>query len=218
MTTFPGAPRLVQGGLVLLDPKNAHVLRVIVMQYNPDTLTRTLQAQGVGADAGDRLDALRLKGAPAETIKFDAEIDATDQLERPEQNQNAVRLGIHPQLAALETAIYPSADTVQGNIDLASLGTLEIAPAESPLTLLVWSANRVLPVRITEFSVTEEAFDPNLNPIRAKVSLGLRVLGVNDLPLGHAGASIFMAYHRSRERLAGLAPGSLGQLGVRRIA
>lgn len=217
MTTFPGSPRLVQGGLVLLDPKNAQVLRVIVLQYNPDTLIRTLQPQGVGADAGDRLDALRLKGTPAETIKFDAEIDATDQLELPERNQDAVRMGIHPQLAALETAIFPSADTVQSNIDLASLGTLEIAPAESPLTLFVWSANRILPVRITEFSVTEEAFDPNLNPTRAKVSLGLRVLGVNDLRLGHAGAGIFMAYHRARERLAGLVPGSLSQLGVRRI-
>ncbi len=217
MTTFPGSPRLIQGGLVLLDPKTAQVLRVIVLQYNPDTLTRTLQAQGAGADAGDRLDALRLKGAPVETIKFDAEIDATDQLELPEQNADAVRLGIHPQLAALETAIFPSADAIQTNIGLADLGTLEIAPMESSLTLFVWSANRILPVRITEFTITEEAFDPNLNPIRAKVSLGLRVLTVNDLRLGHKGASIFMAYHRARERLAGQVPGTLAQLGIRRI-
>ena len=61
------------------------------------------------------------------------------------------------------------------------MGTLEIVPAEAPLTLFVWSKNRMLPVRITEFSITEEAFDPALNPIRAKVSLGLRVLSVNDL-------------------------------------
>ena len=34
---------------------------------------------------------------------------------------------------------------------------------------------------MTEFSITEEAFDTNLNPIRAKISLTMRVLSVNDL-------------------------------------
>lgn len=217
MTTFPGAPRTLHAGLVLLDPRTAQVLRTVVLQYNPESLTRTLQAQGAGADAGDRLDALRLKGAPVETIKFDAELDATDQLEHPDQHRDAVEHGIHPQLAALETVIYPSADLIQSNIDLAGQGTLEIAPMESPLTLFVWSADRIVPVRVVEFTVTEEAFDPNLNPIRAKVSLGLRVLNVSDLRLGHRGAGVFMAYHRARERLAGGVSGSLAELGVRRL-
>ena len=52
---------------------------------------------------------------------------------------------------------------------------------QSPLTLFIWSKNRIMPVRLTDFSITEEAFDPNLNPIRAKVSLGMRVLSVNDV-------------------------------------
>jgi hypothetical protein len=73
------------------------------MQYNPDTLSRSLQPQAVTDDAHDRSQALRLKGPPVETIKLDAEIDATDQLEFPDQNPNAVELGIAPQLAALET-------------------------------------------------------------------------------------------------------------------
>jgi hypothetical protein len=217
MTTFPGSPRTVQGGLVFLDAQSSAIRRVVVLQYTPDTLSRTLQVQAATGDAGDRLDALRLKGAPIETIKLDAEIDATDQLEVAQQNPGTVRLGINPELAALETAIYPRADTVQANIDLASQGALEITPAESPLTLFVWSENRIVPVRITDFSITEEAFDPALNPIRAKVSLGLRVLGVNDLRLGHRGAGLFMAYHRSREQMAATVAGALTELGVRRI-
>jgi hypothetical protein len=42
---------------------------------------------------------------------------------------------------------------------------------QAPLALFVWSQHRILPVRVTDFSITEEAFDPALNPIRAKVSL-----------------------------------------------
>jgi hypothetical protein len=217
VTTFPGSPRTVRGGLVLLSPTSGQVQRVIVLQYTPETVSRTLQAQAVTGDAGDRLDALRLRGAPIETIKIDAEIDAVDQLEQPDRHQGTVRLGIHPELAALETTIYPRADDVQASITLAGQGALEIAPVESPLTLFVWSENRTVPVRITDFTVTEEAFDPALNPIRAKVSLGLRVLTVNDLRLGHRGAGIFMAYHRSREQLAATVPGALTQLGIRRI-
>lgn len=218
MTAFPRTPRVLRGGLVLLDPTSAAVLRTIVLQYNPDTLTRTLQVQGTGAQGGDRLEALRLKGPPAETIKLDAEIDASDQLEHPDQNRAAVELGIHAQLAALETIVYPPSARAQVNDALAAAGTLEIAPVEAPLTLFVWSAERVLPVRLTEFSVTEEAFDPALNPIRAKVSLGMHVLSVNDLPFAHRGASIFMAYHRRKEQLVTRAgTGSLGTLGIKGI-
>ncbi|MBL7501513.1 hypothetical protein I6A84_12805 [Frankia sp. CNm7] len=217
MTTFPGSPRTVRGGLVMLDPRGGQVQRVVVLRYTPDTLSRTLQAQAVTGDAGDRLDALRLRAAPIETIKLEAEIDATDQLELPDAHPGTVRLGITPELAALETAIYPRADDVAANLARAAEGALEIVSTEAPLTLFVWGENRIVPVRITDFAVTEEAFDPSLNPIRARVSLGLRVLGVHDLRLGHRGAGIFMAYHRSRERLAATVPGALTQLGVRRI-
>lgn len=214
---FPGSPRTVRAGLVLLDPDSGRMQRVIVLQYTPDSLSRTLQAQGAGGDAGDRLDALRLKGQPIETIKLDAEIDAADQLETPERNNTTVRLGINPELAALETMIFPRADAIQANITLAASGALEISPVQAPLTVFVWSENRIVPVRITDFSVTEDAFDTNLNPLRARVSLGMRVLTVNDLPLGHRGAGIYFAYHRSREQMAATVPGALTQLGIRRI-
>jgi hypothetical protein len=216
VTTFPRSPRLLKGGLVLIDPTTAAVQRIIVLQYNPDTLSRTLQVQAMGESA-DRSEALRLKGPPVETIKIEAEIDVTDQLELPNEGQNrvAAELGLHPQLAALETIIYPSSRQVLDNHRLAQAGTLEIAPMEAPLTLFVWSKTRILPVRVTDLSVTEEAFDPNLNPIRAKVSLGLRVLSVNDLGFSHKGGNLFMTYFQQKEQLAAkIAGGSFGTLGI----
>ena len=219
MTTFPGAPRMVKGGIVLIDPATAAVQRIVTLQYNPDTLTRTLQIQGVGAEGGDRAEALRLKGPPVETLKLDAEIDATDQLELPGQNPLAVQYGLYVQLAALETIVYPPSSQLLANNQLAQVGTLEIAPMQAPLTLFIWSKQRILPVRLTEFSITEEAFDPALNPIRAKISLGLRVLSINDLGFNHRGSSLFLTYQQQKERLAGLLPGgALSAFGIGGIA
>ena len=217
MTTFPNSPRLIKGGIVLIDPDSGAVQRIIVLQYNPDSLSRTLQIKAL-SEGGDRSEALRLTGPPVETIKIDVEIDATDQLEFPDKNQTATQLGIHPQLASLETIVYPTSDQLQTNNSLAQAGTLEIIPVQSPLTLFVWSKNRVLPVRLTDLSVTEEAFDPSLNPIRAKVSLGMRVLSVNDLDFDHRGNSLFMAYLQQKERLAAQSQGAaLNALGINRI-
>jgi hypothetical protein len=215
VTGFPGSPHLLKGGIVLIDPTTAAVIRVIALQYNPDTLSRTLQVQAMSAEGGDRLEALRLKAPPNESIKLDAEIDATDQLEFPDQNRITTEAGIYPQLAALETIVYPTSAQLQANDSLAQIGTLEIAAVEAPLTLFVWSKTRVLPIRITEFSITEEAFDTALNPIRAKISLGFRVLSVTDLSFGHKGGMLFMAYLQGKERLAAQSPGaSLSALGI----
>ena len=96
MSSFPGSPRLLRGGLVQVDPESGSVLGTIALQFNPDTLTRTLQVQATG-ETGDRSQALRLRGAAVETIKLEAEIDATDTADDPDANPDAVRLGIHPQ-------------------------------------------------------------------------------------------------------------------------
>ncbi len=217
MSSFPNSPRLVKGGIVLIDPNTSAVLRTITLQYNPDTLTRSLQIKAL-AEGGDRSEAMRLTGPPVESIKLDVELDATDQLEFPDQNANATKFGLQPQLAALETIVYPSSAQIQSNNSLAKSGTLEIIPMETPLTLFVWSKNRVVPVKLTEFSITEEAFDVKLNPIRAKVSLGMRVLSVNDLPFSHKGSSLFLAYQQQKESLAKKATGGgLNTLGITRI-
>jgi hypothetical protein len=189
---------------------------VIPLQYNPDTLTRTLQVQGVSGEGGDRVEALRLKGPAVETIKMEAEIDATDQLEFPDDNQDTVNLGIFPQLSALEAMVYPSSTHLQANNDQAQLGTLEIIPMEAPLTVFVWSKNRVMPVRLTDFSITEEAFDTSLNPIRAKVSLGMRVLSINDVNFNTKAGSLFMTYLMNKETLAKKGT-SISAFGVTKI-
>ena len=201
MSGYTRSPRIIKGGLVLIDSDSGQVQRVISLQYNPDSLSRTLQAQQVGEGA-DRSQMLRLKGPAVETFRVEAELDAADQLEFPDQHQSVVESGIAPQLAVLESLVNPTAQDLLSNNALAAAGTLEIAPMESPLPLFVWGANRIVPVRVTEFSITEEAFDPGLNPIRARVTLGLRVLSVDDLGFNHKGGSVFMAYLQAREKLA----------------
>jgi hypothetical protein len=213
MSSFPGSPRLLRGGIVLLDPKSGIVQRVIPLQYNPDSLTRTLQIKGVGPESGDRIEALRLKGPPVETFKLEAEIDATDQLEAADRQ--TTRAGLHPILATLEVLVYPPSAALQANNAAASFGTLEIVAVESALTVFVFGPKRIAPVRFTEFSITEEAFDPSLNPIRAKVSLGMRVLNIDDVGFDDKSGNLFMAYLRAKEQLATQStPGVLGALGM----
>ena len=213
MPDSPIAPRLLRSGIVLVNPETGQVIRVIGMQYNPDTLSRTLQPQTVAGDGHDRSQAFRLKGPPVETIRLEAEIDATDQLEG--QDPNATQSGIAPQLAELETLMYPSSGQLIANNSAQALGTLEITPLEAPLALFVWSKQRVIPVRITDCSITEEAFDTQLNPVRARVSLSMRVLSVDDLGFANKGGALYMIYHQNKERLAQQARGvSLPALGL----
>jgi hypothetical protein len=215
MTTFPGSPRLLKAGSVLLDARSGAIERIIVLQYNPNRLTRSLEAQTIGEGSSNRSLAMRLKGPPVETYRLEAEIDAADQLEFPNQNEAVTENGILPQLAALESLVYPkSSDLIAGHA-LAATGTLEIAPLEAPLSVMVWGKNRVVPVRVTEFSVIEEAFDPRLNPLRATVTLGLRVLSVADLGFDHRGGSLYLTYHQQLERLAQKGAGqTLSALGI----
>lgn len=210
MSRFPQAGNPVRGGFVLVSPDTGRPLKTIPFQYNPDTLTRSLQPQGIGDEPGDRLEALRLKGPPHETLKFDAEFDATD---APSDYPD----GLQPGLSALELSISPSVSQLRHEDSLASVGMLEIAPAESPLMVLVLGPRRVLPVRITEFSITEEAFDRALNPIRAKVSIGTRVLTVDDLGFDHKGGLLYLTYQQQKERFAAGFTAPLSTLGLTTI-
>jgi hypothetical protein len=217
MSTFIGTPRVLKGGIVALDPVTGAVLRIIALQYNPDTLTRSFQIKGVSGESGDRTEALRLKGPPVETIKLEVEIDATDQLETADST--ATQTGLHPLLAALETLVYPASATLQSNNSAASSGTLEIVALEASLTVFVFGPKRIAPVRITELSITEEAFDTSLNPIRAKVSLGMRVLTIDDLGFNERGGGLFMTYLQAKEQLASQSKaGAFSTLGITGIS
>ncbi|WP_328367605.1 hypothetical protein OG800_39825 [Streptomyces sp. NBC_00445] len=217
MTRYADIPKPIRSGLVVVDPDTGSPQRIIVLQFNPDTLERSLAPQaaggqggeGGGTGSGDRNEALRLKGPAEETWKFTAEIDATDQLEI------AAPDGIHPQLATLEMLVHPTTSQLREAAKQTQKGTIEITPIEMPLTLFTWGSKRVLPVRLTELSINESAFDVNLNPIRASLSIGLKVLSVSDLPAGHRGADLYMAHLAQKERLAASARGgSLGALGL----
>jgi hypothetical protein len=207
MSSFPGSPRLMKGAIVSIDTL-IPVPNVIIFQYNPDTMTRTLTAQSMSGSGGDRSEALRLKGAPTEEMSLDVEIDATDQLEKADGMATA--MGIYPQLSALEMLIYPKSAMVIANTVLLAAGTIEVIPPAAPLTLFIWGPKRILPVRLTRFSIVEEAYDTALNPIRAKVTLGLRVLSYNDLPADHPGYALFLAHQVIKETMAVV--GSVGSV------
>lgn len=199
--TAPVSPRVMKGGIVMLDPDTGIPRGTIMLQYNPDTLTRRLQPQSVGEQA-DRSEILRLKGPPIETISVAAEIDATDQLAAPVDNPLAISFGIQPQLSALEMLVYPSSVDLIVNEALTLLGTIEILPMESPLAVFVWNPKRITPVRINSIEIAEEAFDTNLNPIRAKVTLDMRVLNVNDTGFLNPAGALYMVYQIEKEALA----------------
>jgi hypothetical protein len=197
---------LLRGGLVQLTPAPPKVVNVISFQYNPDSLSRTLTPRGMGAEQGDRLETLRLTGPPKETIKLEAEFDATEEtpayVAAPYRNEVHLAVGLMPTLAALDALISPTRDQITQTTALSSQGQLEIAPVEAPLTLFVWGSKRIVPVLVTSLSITEEAFGAQLQPIRAKVSLELKVLTSNDFPPGSPGEQRYLAYRAYSEAWA----------------
>ncbi|MFE1770469.1 hypothetical protein [Streptomyces sp. NPDC059008] len=217
MTRYADIPKPIRSGIVIVDPDLGTPRRIIVLQFNPDTLERSVAPQaaggerdgGGGGSGGDRNEALRLKGPAQESWKFTAEIDATDQLDV------AAPDGIHPQLAVLEMLVQPTTAQLRAASHLSKKGTIEISPIEMPLTLFTWGSKRVMPVRLTELSVNESAFDVNLNPIRASLSIGMKILTVSDLPAGHRGAELYLAHLAQKEQLARAARGgSFAALGL----
>ena len=201
MTGFPRAPQVMKGAIVGLDIFNP-LASVVIFQYNPESMTRTLTAQTSGGQSGGsgRAEPLRLSGAPSENISLDVEIDATDQLEK--QDPISTSVGVYPQLSALEMLLYPKTASVILNTALLAVGTIEVVPPEAPLTLFIWGPARVVPVQLTSFSINEQAYDVNLNPIRASVDLGLSILSYNDFKPTHPGFAIFMAHQVVKEAMA----------------
>ena len=193
------SPLLRKGAILVMEPNTGIPIKTITLQYNPESIRRSLQPQSVG-EQPDRTEVLRLKGPPIETIHCDVEIDATDQLAAGDAD--AISLGIQPQLAAIELLLYPLSAVMIANEILSLFGTIEILPMSSWLTVFAWGKNRVTPVRITALDITEEAFDPKLNPIRAKVSLTMRVLNINDVGFISPAGALYMIYQMNKESIA----------------
>jgi len=196
-----------KGAIIGLDVFNP-VASVVVFQFNPEKLTRTLTPRTAGA-AGSIFETQRLKGPPQETIKLELRLDAADKL--AEGDGITETLGLYPQLSALETLVYPKSALVITNTVLLATGTIEVVPPTGPLTVFVWGPQRIVPVQIKEFSIEEQTFDSNLNPITAKANLTLRVLSYNDLSLTHPGYWIFLTHQIAKEVFATI--GSISNLG-----
>lgn len=200
VTGYSGSPKVFKGAIIGLDPLKP-LASVVVFQYNPEKVTRQLRPKTGSADGAEG-EAMRLAGPPEETFTLEMEIDAVDQL--AVGDPIAGTLGIAPQLASLEMMYYPASGVVLANEALALAGLIEVVPPEAPLALLVWGPTRVVPVRITDISIAEEAYDPLLNPIQAKVSLSLRVLTYDDLGLLSVGGGLFMVHQVAKEVMATL--------------
>lgn len=209
MTTFPRAPKLLKGAIVAIEPLSP-LASVIIFQYNPKQLSRQVQARTAGQE-GAQAEALRLAGPPTETITIsELDLDAADQLEKGDPI--AQSMGIYPQLSALEMLLYPKSSTVIANTVLMAAGTIEVIQPEAPLTLFIWGIKRVLPVRLTGFTINEVQYDPQLNPTVANLNLTMNVLSYNDFPVTHPGYYLFLSHQVVKETMAVI--GRVGNLSA----
>jgi hypothetical protein len=181
---------------------------VVIFQYNPEQLSRSIQPR-YAETGGSRTEALRLGGAPSETISATLSLDVADQLEAGDAL--ATEHGLFPQLSALEMLVYPKSALVITNTVLLAAGTIEVVPPVGPLTLFVYGWKRVVPVKLTSLSISETAHDPKLNPIRATADVSLQVLTYSDLSLTHPGYWTFLAHQVVKETMATI--GSISNVG-----
>jgi hypothetical protein len=203
MGSFPGSPRILRGAIVAVTPLSP-LSRIVIFQYNPNELRRTLRPRSAPAEQQvGPADAHRIWGAPTETITMTVEVDAADQLETGDPV--AATTGIAPQLASLEMLLYPDSLQVIANTALMAAGVIELLPPEGPLTVLVWGPGRAVPVRLQDLTITEQAFDPGLFPTRATVEVSLQVLSYSDLPVSDPGYTLFLVHQVLKETMASVA-------------
>jgi hypothetical protein len=197
---FPRSPKFLKGALVIFETKLPIPTNLIVFQYNPDTMTRSFTSVG-GASQTQSAGDTQPRFPPVESFQASIELDAADQLEN--SNPLAMVTGLHPTLAALELLLYPPSTMLILNKVLSLAGSSIISPAQAPLVLFVWGAPRVVPVRVSSVSITEQAYDQLLNPIRARVQLGMRSLTAPELlQAGTPFDTLGLVNHIAKEVLA----------------
>lgn len=190
---FPGRPKTAKGAIVAIRSNSKGKIvdantPVFIFQYNPETLTRTISSLNIEEVSQEE----RKKPDPnsiVELINLNLEFDATDQLEKPDQHRDLVEKSLHPTLAALELIVNSQSETE----DRTSL-----------VLLFLWGPNRIIPVWIDSVKVTEEAFDPNLNPIRVRIELNMRVRNLSELKRGTLGYAICTSHLDRRQTLTRL--------------
>jgi hypothetical protein len=212
-TGLSRSPGLQKGALVQVVSGLVDVeYKIVPFQYNPEKLSHTLTTwnpfevdqtqRGAQAPNVQPFD-------PKESFALTLEIDATDDLE--DGDPGAVESGIAGRLAALQQLMLPSEGGNQEllrNARAASGGASDRAIRPTvPVVLFVWGPGRILPVRITSFSVDESLFSPGLFPLQATVSLGLEVLTPDDFKgsVDEAARRAIAAYQLTKQKESGLA-------------
>ncbi len=225
MNSSPLRPNLQKGALAVYPTHTpgSQPSNLIVFQFNPEAMKRTLAHRaapaptGGGSTGAAKEDVLRVAGPPLETINITVDMHASDQLEDPDANANVAEHGLHPALATLELLMYPPTLAATSIEQQAASGQVQVSPADLPLVLLIWGRSRVVPVKLTSFAISEDAFDTRLNPISAKVELGMQVLTYMEFSDSSIGRDAFIAYQKAKENLAqGSRPGS-NLTGVRNL-
>jgi hypothetical protein len=205
-TGYSRSPKLLKGALIEFSERFiGPIPNVIVFQYNPETMTRTLEvwSQNGGGESSASNDTSHTAQPfdPPESFTLALELDAADALENPESHPVAFISGVADRIAAMEMLLYPQGDSLLGDLLGSISGSLSIGGASIggalggaaggvqpasrgtvPVVLFVWGPGRIVPVRLTSFSVEEEAYSPLLYPIRAKVTIGLKILTPKDFP------------------------------------
>ena len=211
MTGFSRSPNLLKGALIQFSaPMLIPIPNLIIFQYNPETMTRQLvpwkprekvvyedlkAAEKAAPKAvAELLNELAQPFDPQETFSLTIELDATDALEEPSSHPVALIAGVADRISAMEMLCYPPGPeafsgvlNVSVNFSIGAAGVTASVAADAlprlqvPIVLFFWGPGRIVPVRITTFSVEEQQYSPLLYPIRAKVSLGLTVLNETHL-------------------------------------
>ena len=210
MSSAQRGPAILKGAFVSVSDSGG--TQALPFQYNPSDIKRNLQPQMVGGEEQDRSRAVRFKGAPTQTIDATVEFDAASGLDTGDAT--AEQYGVYAQLAALELLASPSTSVINDMHSKLSSGVMEVAPMTAPNLYFVWGPSRVLPVRLNSYSITEELFDGNLNPIRVSVAVNMRVLNYSDLDSSNHAYQRYMVYQQTMESIASKAYGDISTTGV----
>lgn len=210
---YSHSPKFQKGALVqLVESLGIPLPNIVPFQYNPETMKRTLKPWNPlgGGDAGRAINAPAAQPFdPEETISLALELDASDDLGA---NLAIPKMfGIADRIAALEKMLLPEQSPLGAAIDAAmSLFGGGSEPPKRPqvaVTLLIWGIGRILPVRITNFSVEEKMFSTSLFPTHATITMDLAVVPpdafqcLDTLPVKIA-KSLYDFHSKSRDALA----------------
>ena len=196
----PLSARTLRGAIVSVEPPGPP--RAVVFQYNPDEVSRELgPRQGGGGGTG--ADITRVWGAPSQTISFTLDLDAGDNVG---DGRPLAAVGVRARLAALELMLHPSLSQAIASTVMQAVGTIEILPPTAPLIVLMLGPRLTVPVTLQSLTITEQAFGPDLAPIRATVRVQAKVLTYSDLPVTHPGHALYLVHQVASEAAALLAP------------